>query len=140
MSDFHTTRDAVTASIKALRSAAEAWGGRVDTYHFDTYHHYAETLFARFCPFQVGDRVRLMVTPTITAEQSWGWLPSKHFLVAGLTGTVKSIDLYKGKFGAGVEWDGQTYLSYPDNKPTPRDRPKIYWHNEDDIARVEAGQ
>lgn len=61
-------------------------------WHLKKVEGYATALFDRFCPFKVGDRVRLTRTPEITTEKSWGWIGSKHFLMKGALATVADVD------------------------------------------------
>lgn len=73
-----------------------------DSFFFEKIKGYAEALFERFAPFREGDRVMLVKVPEINEKNSWGWMGAKHFLVYGAKGTVKCVDLYKGKFEASI--------------------------------------
>lgn len=65
-------------------------------------------MFSRFCPFKVGDRVRLTKTPAI--ERGSGWYGSRHFLVEGAIATVKGCDWKKGKFVFDLEFDNESWV------------------------------
>jgi hypothetical protein len=73
----------------------------------------------RFSPFKVGDRVALSKTPKIDKETAWGWLASKHFLVKGAQGIVRTVDLHSnGDLVFGVEFDDETWIDRDGNRRT----------------------
>ena len=66
------------------------------------------SMFDRFCPHDVGDRVEL--TKNVPVEQSSGWYPSRHFLIQGGKGTIQSRGYRDGKFSFDVEFDDETWI------------------------------
>jgi hypothetical protein len=86
-------------------------------------HYYLEKLtecreefFKRCSPFRVGDTVEMVKTPNI--DEKSGWWGSRHFLVAGSSATVKSIDFRKGKFMFDVCFTDESWIGM-DGKVTP---------------------
>lgn len=79
---------------------------------------------SKLSPLQVGDRARLTETPEITADKSWGWMSSKHMLVAGKCGVIRSVDWSDGAFIYSWEPDAQTWIFDGEEKPV--DRPCIF--------------
>ena len=69
-------------------------------------------LLAEQLPFKDGDRVRLVVAPECTG----GWAPSKHFLVVGAVGTIKSvsIDYLMRDWSVNVEFDDESWIPSSD--------------------------
>ena len=49
-----------------------------------------DSIFNRFCPFKIGDRVALTKIPDF--EKAPGWLRSKHFLTEGAIAVVIERD------------------------------------------------
>jgi hypothetical protein len=78
------------------------------------------SLFDRFCPHKVGDRVALSKDLGITQDAHPGWFPSKHFLMVGAVGTVINADYYEEKFRFGVSFDDDSWI---DLKGVVRPRP-----------------
>jgi hypothetical protein len=75
------------------------------------------SMFERFCPFRVGDRIELSYTPEITNEKSPGWRGSKHHLIEGAPGTVVSRDFVKDHFRFDVKMDLESWVpSFGDDK------------------------
>lgn len=96
---------------------------------------YADGLFSK-APFKEGDRVKLIKTPTITNDISWGWLGAKHFLIEGATARVINIDFNKGKFIAGLYFDNETWLSSVDKSEQKVDRSGLYYFSEDYLEKL----
>ena len=68
------------------------------------------SLFNRFCPYNVGDRVKLK--QTLDIEKDSGWYGSKHFLVEGAIATVKTCGDYRNNlFFFGLEFDAESYIN-----------------------------
>lgn len=65
------------------------------------------SMFERFCPFRVGDRVKLRATPDLTDAP--GWKGSKHWLVAGAAGIVRARGYTGGAFSFDVEFDDESW-------------------------------
>jgi hypothetical protein len=68
------------------------------------------SLFDRFCPHRIGDRVALSKDLGITQDAHPGWFPSRHFLIVGAVGTVLNADYYKTKFRFGVSFDDDSWI------------------------------
>lgn len=66
------------------------------------------SLFERFCPYQVGDKVKLTKTPVI--EKNSGWYGSRHFLIEGAIATITERDYYQGKFTFFLVFDNETWI------------------------------
>lgn len=66
------------------------------------------SLFDRFCPFGVGDRVEL--TKNVPIEEGSGWYSCRHFLIRGARGTVRSRGYSGDKFVFDVEFDNETWI------------------------------
>lgn len=72
--------------------------------------------------FKVGDRVKLALTPEISAKKNSGWGGSKHFLVKGHPGTVVHVSgpgIGKEVGGYFVDFDDQTYLHFQTGEKIP---------------------
>jgi hypothetical protein len=89
--------------------------------------------------FQMGQRVRLAVTPVITNTESFGWLSSKHFLAKGALATIAAIDFYKDHFCYNLMFDNE---SWEETKwgtkeviihPTPPEKRHMFCFREADI-------
>lgn len=85
---------------------------------------------SKLSPLQVGDAAELVRTPEITAEKSWGWLGSKHTLVAGRRGVITSVDWDDGEFNYLWEPEAQTWISSQDGTERPVDRPANFCFGE----------
>ena len=67
------------------------------------------SLFNRFCPYKVGDRVQLK--EDLDIPENSGWYSSKHFLVKGAIATVKTCGDYRNDlFCFGLEFDDESYI------------------------------
>jgi len=55
--------------------------------------------------FKVGDRVELNHTPRINAQDSWGWLSFRHFIIQGAKATVTSVSYHHNEFNYLIEFD-----------------------------------
>ena len=84
-------------------------GGPLDFY-LEKMAGSVEYLLTRFSPFKVGDLVELTETPEISDTVSWGWLGAKHYMVAGATGRVASVDCDRSGLSYSVVMDNQTYI------------------------------
>lgn len=90
---------------------------------------------ARLSPLQVGDEVVLTETPEITPEKGWGWLGSKHILVAGKRGVIRNVDWSDGTFWYSWEPEAQTWVSSLDGTERPVDRPSLFNFGERWLAK-----
>jgi hypothetical protein len=89
------------------------------------------SLFDRFCPFKVGDRVQLTKAPEISERVAYGWLGAKHFLIPGAKAIIVSRG-YKGdKFTFGLEFEDETWINTRDGSIFPVERPCVYTFSED---------
>lgn len=92
-------------------------------------------MFSRFCPFKVGDRIRLTKTPVI--EQGSGWYGSRHFLVEGAIATVRNCDWHKGKFVFNLEFDDESWVDSEGRiYPIAPERRHMFSFGEDWIAAI----
>jgi len=66
------------------------------------------SLFNRFCPYKVGDRVQLK--EDLDIPQGSGWYGSKHFLVKGAIATVKDCGYRSDLFFFGLEFNDESYI------------------------------
>lgn len=77
----------------------------------DLYASFAGSLalFAEQLPFKRGDRVRLVKAPTCEG----GWTVSKHFLVVGAIGTVKTVkvDYLMRDWSVAVSFDSESWIA-----------------------------
>jgi hypothetical protein len=67
-----------------------------------------KSLFDRFCPFKVGDRVQLAKTPKI--DGSSGWAGSKHFLKKGARAFIRERGYSEGQFTFVLVFDEDSWL------------------------------
>lgn len=71
-----------------------------------------DLLFTKYAPFKVGDRVELARTPVITEKVAFGWIGSKHFLVEGAVGVVRSLEVFSdGRLRVNVAFDNESWKS-----------------------------
>jgi hypothetical protein len=96
-----------------------------------------ELLVTKYAPFKVGDRVILTKTPDINSKDSWGWMGSKHFLVKGAHGTVRSVDVDGRGFSASVEFDDESWIA-PDGCINPIKDKHVFGFHEDYLVRATA--
>lgn len=106
--------EAITATRQKFLSFADGtgdWGIKkvVESYL---------SMFDRFCPFKVGDRVALVETLDIPKDS--GWYTSRHFLVRGEIGTVTQRGYRNGEFEFYVMFDNETRIDR-DGKLQPVD-------------------
>ena len=92
----------------------------------------------KLSPLQVDDVAVLVETPEITVEKSHGWLGSKHTLVAGRRGWIRSVDWVEGKFSYLWEPEAQTWISSFDGAEKPVDRPAQFSFGERWLAKEQS--
>lgn len=91
------------------------------------------SLFNRFCPFSVGDRVQLK--EDINPPKDDGWYSSRHFLVKSAIATVRACDYRNDLFFFGLEFDDESWIDREGNvKPVTSKH--IYYLSENKIERV----
>lgn len=86
---------------KARELGGGKWGIRqvIDSYL---------SLFDRFCPFKIGDKVELVRDAKI--QPGDGWYHSRHFLVKGAIGTIMARGYYQNGFAFQVSFDNETWI------------------------------
>lgn len=72
------------------------------------------SMFNRFCPFRIGDRVRLIKTLDISPDS--GWYHHRHFLTKDSPGTVVERGYSDGRFTFYVTFDNETWIDSDGNK------------------------
>lgn len=113
--------------IKALRNSNfPAW-------EMDRVSAFVAWAIGKLSPLQVGDVAYLTKTPEITPEESWGWLGSKHMLVAGKRGVVANVDWDDGWI---FYWEpeAQTWIS-PSGEEKPVSRTAVFIFGEAWLAK-----
>jgi hypothetical protein len=125
-SDLQDILEAVSALERLTRGDLQNWRSVLKD---------AASLWDR-CPFALGDRVRLIKTPEITLEKSWGWRGSKHFLVDGATAKVVERQFYEASFVFGLHFDDETWVSSTDGSKRKPDRPAMYMFSETWLDRA----
>jgi hypothetical protein len=74
------------------------------------------SMFNRFCPYKVGDRVQLRETLNITEG---GWYPCRHFLIKGAIATVKECGYRDDSFTFGLVFDDESDIHYRTGEIVP---------------------
>ena len=92
-------------SLRTAMGGSFSWGVKevVASYLF---------MFDRFCPFSVGDRVMLTMTPKV---EDTGWEHCGHFLQEGAVGTVVERGYGTNQFTFDVEFDNETWIDSEGN-------------------------
>lgn len=134
MSDKDKTFETIDKTIAAVNSLATQVRVAEHDWHWRKLREYAAALFERG-PFRKGDRVRIVVAPTIEGPNH-GWWGARHFLVVGAVGTVGSVDFFGGKFVALVAFDDETWIDRGGAHHVP-DRPSLYSLSESEIERID---
>ncbi len=120
--------------IAGLRAIEKATGGPMGEWVYRL--EAANTIWQR-CPFAVGQRVELSVTPVINNREAWGWLGAKHFLVEGAVATVVERQFYEGHFRFGLHFDDESWIHFETKEKHRPDQPSMYMFWEKDLrARV----
>lgn len=94
------------------------------------------SLFNRFCPHKVGDRVQLIEDLDIPEDS--GWYSSKHFLIKGAIATVKQVGYRDDLFSFGLVFDDESWVHYRTGKiiPTKDDQKHLFYLLENSIEKV----
>jgi len=66
------------------------------------------SIFDRFCPLKIGDRVELV--KNLPIEESSGWYSCRHFLIRGAMGTVEDRGYRDDKFTFDIIFDNETWI------------------------------
>ncbi len=91
------------------------------------------SMYKRFCPFKIGDRVELLAdTDTSNAP---GWDHCKHFLIKGAKATVMDRGYHKGYFSFDLSFDDESWLK--DGVPQPIITKHVFSFNENNIKVAE---
>ena len=69
-----------------------------------------KSMFDRFCPYNVGDRVELTRTPSAALDPTSGWYQSRHFLKEGSHGTVMGRGYSGNNFAFDVMFDDESWM------------------------------
>lgn len=89
------------------------------------------SLFNRFCPHRVGDRVQLK--EDLNIPESSGWHGCRHFLIEGAIATVKACEYRNNLFYFGLEFDEESYVDrHGEIKPV--DSKHLFYVSEQAIA------
>lgn len=99
---------------------------------------FIDTMFKRFCPFDVGDKVKLTKTPIINEKESGGWMGFKHLLKKGCVGKIDEVGFSNSKFcfifipdrSTWIDSTGKEHLYEEDNR-----KPRFSF-NEDWLEKI----
>lgn len=94
------------------------------------------SLFNRFCPYKIGDRVQLKETLDIPKDS--GWYDCRHFLVKGAIATVKDSGYRDDLFVFGLIFDEESWVRYDTQEvvPSKDDQKHLFYLPENWIERV----
>ena len=94
------------------------------------------SLFGRFCPHKIGDRIQLK--ETLDIPEGSGWYGSKHFLIEGAIATVRTCEYRNNSFCFGLVFDDESYVDYRSGeiKPEPEDDKHLYYLSEEKIESL----
>lgn len=111
-----TYKEVVDAYLRCRHYAEMAYSavGVEHSWNDKVLSGYVETLFTRYAPFQIGDRVQLAKQWQTDNTES-GWYGCQHFMTKGASATVVDIDCIKGAWRISVEFDNETFISYDGN-------------------------
>lgn len=112
---------------------------RGEHYHkFESVINSYGSIFNRFCPYVIGDRVRLIKAPVINDRVAPGWMGCEHFLIEGALGKITDTGYDEGKFVFGVEFDDDSYIHFQTGEVVPTSPNKRYSFrfSEEDLAVV----
>lgn len=128
--------DRVKEGVEALQRGISLLSGGPLDYTLGCLLAAREALLTRYAPFRVGDRVVLAETPRIDEEVAYGWLGSKHFLVAGAAGVVRSSDVRRnGQLTFDVEFDDESWVDR-DGNVRPVSQKHVYCFGEKSLTLV----
>ncbi len=94
------------------------------------------SLFNRFCPYKVGDRVQLKETLDIPEDS--GWYSRRHFLIKGAIATVREIGYRNDLFSFGLVFDDESYIHYQSKEVIPISDKGVYYLSENEIEGVQS--
>lgn len=131
--DIENVKQAATHMQKAMQLLSS---GPLD-YYLTEMAGAHDFMMARCCPYKIGDRVELAVTPNINERDSWGWMASKHFLIEGSPGVVMITECGSNGFKFAVVFDNETWIDREGNKQ-PVDRKHSYYFGEKSLRKESA--
>lgn len=96
-------------------------------------------MFERFCPFKVGDRVRLVRDWTDPRGDSPGWHHHMHTLVRDNVAVVKGRDFRNGKFIFDLLFDKETWVD-KDGVEHPVSKKGTFCFREDWLEHIDQSE
>ena len=99
--------EAVNLAKEFHTSISKRFGGSFDWSMEQVMESYL-SLFDRFSPYRIGDRVKLVKTCDV--DECSGWYNSKHYLVKDSKATVKGRGYSKGEFTFDIMFDNETWI------------------------------
>ena len=93
------------------------------------------SLFDRFCPYYIGDRVQLKRDCDIP-NSAHGWYHCRHFLVKGAKATVRERGYVDGKFTFYIEFDDESWIDSDGIMYKKDDKNKHVFHFGEDALQV----
>lgn len=91
------------------------------------------SLFDRFCPYKIGDRVKLK--ETLDIPKGSGWYGSRHFLIKGAIATVRTCEYQKDSFCFGLEFDDESWIDMH-GEVTPSSSKHLFHLSENCVERA----
>ena len=94
------------------------------------------SLFNRFCPYKVGDRVQLK--ESLDIPEGHGWHHCRHFLIKGAIATVKDCGYRDDMFVFGLTFDDESWVRYDTQEvvPSKDDQKHLFYLSENWIERT----
>lgn len=93
------------------------------------------SMFDRFCPYKIGDRVQLKSSCRIN-DPTHGWYGCRHFLVKGAKATVRERGYTDGQFTFMIEFDNETWIDSK-GKELPVTSKHVFHFGENSLVSVE---
>ena len=109
MTAVDSVKEAMGLMKEAFEKMCEAnrvMGRGPHSYYAEQMVTYADMLFNRYAPFKIGDRVTICKAPNCDND----WRHHAQDLVVGAKATVRSIDVYKGRWRIDVMLDEETWI------------------------------
>lgn len=91
------------------------------------------SLFDRFCPLSVGDRVELV--RNVPVKESSGWYHCRHFLIKDATATVRNRGYKDDHFTFDIEFDHETWIDQEGNEQPVKNKHTFYF-TEDFLRKI----
>ena len=135
--DFDVKADTMLARLDDLRKLATDLTSGDLKYWLEQAVTARRLLLTRYAPFKIGDNVRLAVTPVITEDTAPGWLGSRHFLIAGAQGTVRTVFIGKSGLRFEVDFLDESWIDRDGNRHPVDDRHRhVYSFSEAELEAV----